>query len=1025
MTDDAHIAEQPTTLEAVAAGLLYSVLQQPQVETLEGGLESLGAVLGAQLVGLRVRGVGTWLQTLAFWSCDSATRYPLVVNLRDFSPVVKELLASGAMLRSPHVGSDLRLSDDSLPWLGPALTLVPVVEGGVVQAVLHLGGAPGWQPADEQVGELMSVARALYAASTLLPGASEGDSRPFDAVVGSVLGRLTGPADEPLRQLPDILRRIGPVLGLSSVSVWRPCEGGEASPLVAWPEEQAELLKQDVPQPLAHGIQQQLLRDETVFLGDTTADDPVSEVLTLHAEMGWVDGCLRGVVSEGELLGSVLLGTVDPLNRERKRAVALVVAALAGYLVRALGPRQLSDNTMRAAMDLGQMAVLQVSSAGHGAAGPRWEALHGASSARGTRAYLEHIHPDDRSAAQRELERLLRGQGEATAEVVYRLALAPHRVMLDRWRRRDLDARGWALDCVSVPVPANAGPSGGAWRDLLHATLDRVPLSAVYVDQSGVVQYANSAFEGVFRQSPSAVVGASVVQVLGPGLGEQVQPRVQAALGGELAKDEGEIPLPDGTVLRYRNQVVPHRDGENVRGMVLLTQDLSGGAPAGVLSSGDMASLVLGELETALLVADSSGAVRFASPNLGSVAGITAGAAWEMGTIRAVLGANVIPPRLDEDTPHVVDRRRTFPDGRSVPLRIRVRKLGPDRDDVALFVQQGPVKRREAAPSSAPAPAPPSDLVVGSSPAFSRCLQQADLVAQAPATVLVTGETGVGKELVARRIHASSPRASKQLVTVNCGALSPTIVESELFGHERGAFTGAIRARVGALEAAHGGTLFLDEVGELPLELQPKLLRALEYGELQRVGSSEVRRFDARLVAATHRDLRAMVEEGTFREDLYYRLAVIPIEVPPLRERISDIPALAAHFSRLLAARMGREPVRFSPRFLDALKAQPLRGNVRELKNLVERAVVLGEQTLLGGETAAPSAVPEPSFGGGSDRILTEEDLRALERDNLQRALERCGWQVSGAGGAAELLGIPANTLRSRMRRFSLTPPSR
>jgi transcriptional regulator with GAF, ATPase, and Fis domain len=311
--------------------------------------------------------------------------------------------------------------------------------------------------------------------------------------------------------------------------------------------------------------------------------------------------------------------------------------------------------------------------------------------------------------------------------------------------------------------------------------------------------------------------------------------------------------------------------------------------------------------------------------------------------------------------------------------------------------------------------------LVGESPALKKVQQQIELVAPTQATVLITGESGTGKELVARAIHERSPRRERPLITVNCGAIPETLFESEFFGHARGAFTGAQRDKPGRFELASGGTLFLDEIGELPLPMQAKLLRVLQEQEVERVGETKARKIDVRVLAATNRDLAAEVEAGRFRQDLFYRLSVFPIENPPLRERREDIPRLAEHFIRVAAKRMNRKPPKFTPAAARQLSARDWPGNVRELQNAVERAVILSQgNPLLFEEPATPpriqAAAPAPEAS-----LLTRSDLKSRERENIATALAQTGGKIFGPDGAAALLGMKPTTLASRIKVLGLT----
>jgi PAS domain S-box-containing protein len=313
--------------------------------------------------------------------------------------------------------------------------------------------------------------------------------------------------------------------------------------------------------------------------------------------------------------------------------------------------------------------------------------------------------------------------------------------------------------------------------------------------------------------------------------------------------------------------------------------------------------------------------------------------------------------------------------------------------------------------------------IIGESPALRRTLAQIDAVAATPVNVLVLGESGVGKEMIARAIHAASDRSELPLVKVNCASIPKELFESEFFGHVKGAFTGAHRDRVGRMQLADGGTLFLDEVGEIPLSLQGKLLRALQEGEFERVGDDHTLSVDVRIVAATNRNLAAEVEAGRFREDLYYRLSVFPIEVPPLRERRADIAPLAVHFVNRFCRDIGREPPAISKRQARLLEAQRWPGNIRELRNVMERAVILsrGKRLELDLETGDSGVPAQAISAADDDDFMTDSELRELEKRNLVAALRRADWRVSGPGGAADLLGIKPSTLAYRMKAFGVS----
>jgi PAS domain S-box-containing protein len=316
--------------------------------------------------------------------------------------------------------------------------------------------------------------------------------------------------------------------------------------------------------------------------------------------------------------------------------------------------------------------------------------------------------------------------------------------------------------------------------------------------------------------------------------------------------------------------------------------------------------------------------------------------------------------------------------------------------------------------------------ILGRSPAMAQVLEDVRQVAGTDATVLVTGETGTGKELVARAIHQESPRRSGPLIKLNCGAIPATLIESELFGHEKGAFSGAAARREGRFALADGGSIFLDEVGELPLDVQVKLLRVLQEGEFESVGGDRTRKVDVRVIAATNRDLEAMVKEGKFRQDLYYRLNVFPIRVPPLRDRGDDVGLLAQAFADRCARKLRRTFAPLTPACLERLRRYDWPGNVRELQNVIERAAITSRDGRLNLDRALPENARElPSREGtGAPAIRTVKELEALERENLLRALEAASWKISGEGGAAALLGMNPSTLTSRMKALGLRRPS-
>jgi formate hydrogenlyase transcriptional activator len=309
------------------------------------------------------------------------------------------------------------------------------------------------------------------------------------------------------------------------------------------------------------------------------------------------------------------------------------------------------------------------------------------------------------------------------------------------------------------------------------------------------------------------------------------------------------------------------------------------------------------------------------------------------------------------------------------------------------------------------------EQIIGNSPALEAVLEQVERVAPTGSTVLIQGETGTGKELVAHAIHNISSRCGRPFVRFNCAAIPLDLLESELFGHEKGAFTGAIAQKIGRFELADKGTLFLDEVGDIPPALQPKLLRVLQEQEFERLGSTRTHQVDVRLVAATNRDLTEMVSRGEFRSDLYYRLNVFPVLLPPLRERREDIPALVTHFVEILGRRMGREIEHIPPDTMSALSSYSWPGNIRELQNLIERAVILSNDGVL------PNPLPTTETEQRPTVSLGVTTLRDSERTLILQTLEGVGWVIGGPKGAAAKLGLKRTTLIHKMQKLGISRP--
>ena len=318
--------------------------------------------------------------------------------------------------------------------------------------------------------------------------------------------------------------------------------------------------------------------------------------------------------------------------------------------------------------------------------------------------------------------------------------------------------------------------------------------------------------------------------------------------------------------------------------------------------------------------------------------------------------------------------------------------------------------------------------IVGTSSSLRRMLKRVEAVAETPASVLLQGESGVGKELVAHAIHVRSARATGPLVKVNCASIPKELFESEFFGHVKGAFTGANRDRIGRFQLAEGGTIFLDEIGEIPLESQGKLLRVLQESEFERVGDDVTRTVDVRVIAATNRNLEELIVEGRFREDLFYRLSVFPIDVPPLRERGDDVVQLAQHFLEQTCKDFGRDILTLTRAQAAILRSYDWPGNIRELKNVIERAVILSQGKVLRLDLSMPALRADgPELKPDTTRneeILTEKEFKELQKANLIKALKRTNWRVSGTGGAAELLGVRPTTLADRIRSLKIKRPA-
>ena len=361
-----------------------------------------------------------------------------------------------------------------------------------------------------------------------------------------------------------------------------------------------------------------------------------------------------------------------------------------------------------------------------------------------------------------------------------------------------------------------------------------------------------------------------------------------------------------------------------------------------------------------------------------------------------------------------------------IPTSVRAIKAGAlefltkpvNREDLLHAIHQAIARDHRARQPNGDASTHKFEEIVGTSAALAAALKQVEVVAPTESTVLILGETGTGKELIARSIHAASSRSGRPFVKLNCAAIPTGLLESELFGHEKGAFTGAIAQRIGRFELADGGTIFLDEVGDIPLELQTKLLRVLQEREFERLGSTRTLRTDARLIAATNRELQKMVEQRTFREDLFYRLNVFPIDVPTLRERSEDIPLLVHHFAQRFARQMNRTIETIPAETMAALKRYPWPGNIRELQNLIERAVILSHGPVLQVPLQDLDNCTALRRDNGKDQTL-----EAAERAHILAILKETRWVLAGARGAAVRLGINRSTLQFRLKKLGIVRP--
>jgi PAS domain S-box-containing protein len=449
--------------------------------------------------------------------------------------------------------------------------------------------------------------------------------------------------------------------------------------------------------------------------------------------------------------------------------------------------------------------------------------------------------------------------------------------------------------------------------------------------------------------------------------------------------------------------------------------------------------IILENVSDAVFLTDDQECFTFVCPNCNVIFGYSPDEVSALGRISLLLGNNGSdPPQLvngDAVINHECDI--TTKEGTCRTLLVHVQRVAIG-EGTRLYVCRDITERKQAELAVAAAHAEVqrltkrlaadnvylrreveqkfNDAIVGRSPAIRRVLEEVAQVAPTGSTVLLCGETGTGKELVARAIHSRSPRHARPMVTLNCAALPPTLIESELFGREEGAYTGAMSRQIGRFELADGSTLFLDEIGDLPPETQVKLLRVLQTGEFERLGSTDTHQVDVRIVAATNRDLEQRMHDGAFREDLFYRLNVFPIRVPPLRERLEDIPLLVQNFVQELSRTMKKRIESIPRSTLEALGAHHWPGNVRELRNVIERAMIVHHGDELHADVPHP---PRPREAAPPAGMLLDE----VQRRHILAALESTGWRISGPRGAAALLGLKPTTLEYRIQKLGITRP--
>jgi len=608
--------------------------------------------------------------------------------------------------------------------------------------------------------------------------------------------------------------------------------------------------------------------------------------------------------------------------------------------------------------------------------------------------------------------------------------------------------------------PGREAP-GPMLTERYRALVDHSPHAVVELDGEGRIRGMNGVgLEWAGAEAPEEVIGAALPALAA----EDDRARVEAALAKALRGDEVQFRYADEAGAQYATSLIPITEDGEVGHVLALTQNLTDELRLRQKFSEMEAhhSLILESAGEGVYGLDADGRLTFGNAAAERIVG------WDtkriLGERSHEIHHHTYPdgrnyPReecpiyaalKDGQVHHVEDEVFWHSDGSAVPVEYTSTPIVKDGEPAGAVVIFRDISERKALEAQRREAFEEIKRlkeqleqerdylrdevnvsfhygeIIGQSEALKRTLAQLEAVAPTPANVLILGESGVGKEMIARAIHAHSGRADKPLVKVNCASIPKDLFESEFFGHVKGSFTGAHRDRVGRLQLADGGTLFLDEVGEIPLSQQGKLLRALQENEFERVGDDRTKKVDVRVVAATNRDLLEEVKAGRFREDLYYRLSVFPIEVPPLRDRVDDIAPLAAHFLRVIGEELGRHELKLTREQLRLLERHDWPGNIRELKNVIERAAISSKGVRVRMDLALPdTAESAPAAVTASDdtAFVTEAEFRLMEKANITAALRAADWRVWGEEGAADLLGLNPSTLKYRMKQLGIEKP--